>query len=106
MADKKGKKDKNKSKNGKNKASTKKASSACKGKKSGTVRVEKDKVVSQKSREETADRRDQNYSAAELDVLVRMCKQKIDLLESNLSAEITREVKDDAWKAITTGVNV
>lgn len=104
MADKKGKTSGNRDKKGKSKALKKSMATVSKGKKTQGNHASREKVHTAK-KEAASDRRDQNYSGNELDVLVKMCKGKIDLLESNLSAEVTREMKDDAWKSIADGVN-
>lgn len=49
--------------------------------------------------------REKNWTGGEHDVLVDSCIEKIDIIDSNLTAEITKEVKNKVWEEIQTAVN-
>lgn len=65
--------------------------------------------ASQSDDKESERGRDFNFAVVELDMLVKMCKVKINLLEGNLSLskgqEITKEMKNAAWNVIAKAVN-
>lgn len=61
--------------------------------------------TNKKKAENDEGRRDENWLSGEMDVLVDMCISNISLLESNLSAEVTKETKNAKWSAIIQAVN-
>lgn len=87
--------------NGNTKGQNGSASKELKRKKSSADNKSKMKVVVQSQ----DDRRDENWSSGEKDVLVQQCIANIALLDSNLTSEITRDVKNKKWKDIADAVN-
>lgn len=65
----------------------------------------KGKASKKKGASERQEARDKNWTGGEMDVLVDTCIKKIDIIDANLSAEITKEVKNKLWESIRDGVN-
>lgn len=63
------------------------------------------KACKKKGVPERQEPRDKNWTGGEMDALVDSCIQNIDTIDANLSAEVTKEVKNKLWQSIADGVN-
>lgn len=64
-----------------------------------------EKKSGNKGRSGEESKRDENWTAGEMDVLVELCIKHVDLLESNLSSDVMKEMKNKKWEMIRTSVN-